>query len=110
MALYRPTYTDKKTRETRTSAVWWYKFIYCGKEIRESARTTRKMIAADKEKNRRLELEKSIWGHAAPETGTIVSDLSMTSLRPTSTDMSSTIEGRRSQLHSRRAASPRWDV
>ena len=41
MALFKPTYTDKKTHELMESNVWWYEFIYAGKRIRESAKTTR---------------------------------------------------------------------
>lgn len=62
MALVRPTYTDKKTGERKQSAVWWYEFIYAGKRIRESAKTTRKTLAAEAEKRRRLELERAMTG------------------------------------------------
>jgi integrase len=58
MALFRPTYTDQKTGRQKQSAVWWYEFIYAGKRIRESTKTTRKTIAAAAEKKRRLELER----------------------------------------------------
>jgi integrase len=62
VALFQPTYTDKKTGKKKTSAVWWFKFIYAGKLIRESAKTTRKTVAGEAEKRRRLELEKSNAG------------------------------------------------
>jgi integrase len=62
MALFQPTYTDKKTGKQKKSAVWWFKFIYAGKLIRESAQTTRKTVAGEAEKRRRLELEKSNAG------------------------------------------------
>ncbi|HLK64743.1 MAG TPA: site-specific integrase [Bryobacteraceae bacterium] len=62
MALFRPTYTDKKTGKPRQSAVWWYKFVLAGKPVRESAKTTRKTIAAAAEKQRRLDLEKNLAG------------------------------------------------
>jgi integrase len=62
MSLFRPTYTEKKAGALKESAVWWYEFTYAGKRIRESAQTTRKTIAGEKERNRRLELEKTSGG------------------------------------------------
>jgi integrase len=62
MALFKPTYTDKKTGKKKTSAVWWFKFVYAGKLIRESAKTTRKTVAGEAEKRRRLELEQTNAG------------------------------------------------
>jgi hypothetical protein len=62
MALFRPSYTDKKTRKQKNSAVWWYQFTYAGKPIPESAHTTRKTIAAEAQKRRRLELERALAG------------------------------------------------
>ena len=67
MALFKPTYTDKKTGELKTSAVWWDKFNYAGKPIRESAKTTRKTVAGEAEKRRRLELEKDERRHGRRE-------------------------------------------
>ena len=38
--------------------VWWYEFVFCGKRIRESAKTTRKTVAIEAEKQRlRSEVE-----------------------------------------------------
>ena len=62
MALFQTTYTDKKTGKQKKSAVWWFKFIYSGKLIRESAKTTRKTIAGEAERRRRLELEQANAG------------------------------------------------
>lgn len=62
MAVYQPKYKDPKTGETKKSDVWWYEFIYAGKRIRESAKTTRKTVAKEAEKNRRLELERAMAG------------------------------------------------
>jgi len=62
MALFRPTYIDKKTGAQKESGVWWFEFIYAGKRIRESVKTTRKTIATEKEKNRRIDLEKTNAG------------------------------------------------
>jgi len=42
--------------------VWWYKFILAGKLVRESAKTTRKTVAIEAERARRLELEKTLAG------------------------------------------------
>lgn len=41
---------------------WYYEFIFAGKRIKESARTTRKWVAVEAERNRRLELEKALSG------------------------------------------------
>jgi len=46
----------------RRGRIWWYSFLFCGRRIQESARTTRKTIAAEAEKHRRLELEKTLAG------------------------------------------------
>lgn len=61
MSVCRPTYTDK-TGKQRQSAVWWYEFIYSGQRIRESAKTSRKTIAVEADKRRRLELERAYAG------------------------------------------------
>jgi len=62
MAVYRPKYKDPKTGKLVKSNVWWYEFFFAGKRIRESAKTTRKTIVVEAEKNRRLELEKTLAG------------------------------------------------
>lgn len=46
----------------RRGTTWWFEFTFCGKRIRESAKTSRKTIAAEAEKRRRLELEKARAG------------------------------------------------
>jgi integrase len=58
MAVYRPSYTDPKTGELKKQAVWWYNFTFAGRRIQESSKSTRKTIAIDAEKKRRLELER----------------------------------------------------
>ena len=35
---------------------WWYEFIFAGRRVRESAKTSRKTIAGEAERNRRLEM------------------------------------------------------
>lgn len=67
MAVYRPTYRDPKTGERRQSRIWWYEFIFAGRRIRESARTTRKTLAIEAEKRRRAELERALAGLPAAE-------------------------------------------
>jgi integrase len=62
MAVYRPKYRDAKTGKVKQQAVWWYDFIFAGKRIRGSAKTTRKTVAIEAEKNLRLELERSLAG------------------------------------------------
>ncbi|BDC50666.1 hypothetical protein F183_A29820 [Bryobacterales bacterium F-183] len=57
MAVYRPSYKDPKTGDTKQSAVWWYNFTYAGKRIQESSKSTRKTVAVEAEKKRRRELE-----------------------------------------------------
>jgi len=42
--------------------VWWYEFIFAGRRIRESAKTSRKTVALEAERNRRWELEKTLAG------------------------------------------------
>lgn len=42
--------------------VWWYEFIFARRRIRESAKTSRKTIAVEAERGRRLELEKTLAG------------------------------------------------
>lgn len=62
MAVYRPTYTDPKTGEKKKQHVWWYHFTFAGRRIQESSKSTRKTIAIDAEKRRRLELERAFAG------------------------------------------------
>src|SRR5579863_3299163 len=37
--------------------VWWYKFFFAGRDIRESAKTSSKTVAREAERQRRRELE-----------------------------------------------------
>jgi len=62
MAVYQPTYKDPKTGRVKKQAVWWYNFTFAGRRIQESSKSTRKTIAKEAEKNRRLELEKAFAG------------------------------------------------
>ncbi len=58
MAVYKPTYRDKETGTVKTQRVWWYHFTFAGRRIQESSKSTRKTIAQEAEKKRRLELER----------------------------------------------------
>jgi integrase len=57
MSVYRPRFKDPKTGEWKRSEVYWYNFIFAGRRIRESAKTTKKTIAKLAEDARRRELE-----------------------------------------------------
>lgn len=43
----------------KRGGVWWYHFSFAGRHIQESTKSTRKTVATEAEKNRRLELERS---------------------------------------------------
>jgi len=57
MAVYRPQYRDQKTGKVKNSKIWWYDFTFAGRRFQESSKSSRKTIATDAEKKRRLELE-----------------------------------------------------
>ena len=65
MGLFRPKYTDKKTGEQKQSAVWWYEFVYAGERIRQSAKTAKKTVAMEAEKDHRRRLERANAGMPA---------------------------------------------
>ncbi|MBI4891567.1 MAG: site-specific integrase [Acidobacteria bacterium] len=46
----------------KRGGIYWFSFTFCGKRIQESANTSRKTIALESEKNRRLELERALAG------------------------------------------------
>lgn len=62
MAVYRPKYRDPKTGAMVKARVWWMDFCLCGRRIRESTGVTRKTLAIEAEKRRKLELERSLAG------------------------------------------------
>jgi integrase len=62
MSVFRPKYRDLKTGKQKTAALWWYEFTFAGKRVREPSKSTRKTIAVEAEKRRRLELEKTLAG------------------------------------------------
>lgn len=84
MSLFQPTYTDKKTGERKTSLTWWIDFTIGDKRVRESAETTRKSIAVEYEKRRRLELERvnaGLTSSAGPKRLSSVGELVKTYLK-----------------------------
>ncbi len=42
--------------------IWWYSFVFAGKRIQDSAKTSKKTIAAEVEKKRHEELERALAG------------------------------------------------
>ena len=62
-------YRAPNTGKLVEAAVWWYEFTYAGKRIRESAKTTRKTLAVEAEKKRRLELERAMTGAPVSKRG-----------------------------------------
>jgi integrase len=62
MALFRPTYTDKKTGELKESAVWWYEFVWKGKRIRASTKVTNERKARNIEAAHRTRLAEGRLG------------------------------------------------
>jgi integrase len=46
----------------KRGGVWWYEFVYAGERIRESARTSKKSIATEAEKDHRRRLERANAG------------------------------------------------
>ena len=61
VSVFKPKYRDNRGKLVE-SKVYWFEFIYASKRIRESAKTTRKTIAVEAEKRRRLELERAYAG------------------------------------------------
>lgn len=62
MSVFRPQYTDKKTGELKHTKIWYYKFVFAGRLIKESAKSASKTVAKEAEKRRRRELEQSFNG------------------------------------------------
>ena len=58
MAVYRPKYRDPKTGELVESTIWWCEFSFAGKRYRESTEESRKTLALEFEKRKRLGLER----------------------------------------------------
>ena len=62
MSVFRPQDKDKKTGEMKHTKVWYYKFVFAGRLVKESAKTTSKTVAKEAEKRRRRELEQGFNG------------------------------------------------
>jgi integrase len=89
MAVYRNKYKDKfkdpktgkwkadpEAGEPKAAAIWWYEFTIAGRRIRESSGTSRKTLAVEAEKRRRLELEKALSGMPAEARENRIADVS----------------------------------
>ena len=59
----------RKRRSWKQSDQWWFEFTYEGKRYREPAKTTRKTIATEAEKKRRLQLERARPGPGRASAG-----------------------------------------
>jgi hypothetical protein len=62
MAVYWRSYVEGSKEGTPGCGVYWYSFVYAGRRIQQSAKTTRKTIAVEAEKTRRKELERAYAG------------------------------------------------
>ncbi|MGD0499737.1 MAG: site-specific integrase [Bryobacteraceae bacterium] len=62
MSVYRPKYRDKSTGKQAESDIWWYKFRFAGRLVRESTKTHLLTLAREAEQNRRRELERAFVG------------------------------------------------
>jgi len=60
----------------RRGGQWWHSFIFAGKRVQESARTSRKTLAVEAGKKRRLELEKALAGVPAEDRNRRVQSVS----------------------------------
>lgn len=77
MAVYRPKYNDKRTGEQKTSNVWWCKFTYMRRPIRESTGQTKKTLAKAYEDRRRRELENAVAGVAESKPEDRIQDVKL---------------------------------
>jgi hypothetical protein len=69
VSVYRPQYSDKKSGTQKRTKVWYYKFIFAGRLVKESAKSTSKTVAREAEKKRRRELEEGFNGIIEPING-----------------------------------------
>ena len=69
MAVYQRKWKDPATGETKKTQSYYFEFVFAGQRIRECANTTRKSLAIEAEKRRKLELEQAIIGKPQGETG-----------------------------------------
>lgn len=74
MAIYRPTYTDRKTGKLLKSRVWWYAFQFNGERIRESSKTTNKRTAEQIQAAHRTSLAKGRVGIVSREPAPALKD------------------------------------
>jgi hypothetical protein len=64
LGVYRPQYKDKKTGKMKYTKIWYYEFIFAGRLIKESSKSSSKTVAKEAEKRRRRELEAGFNGLA----------------------------------------------
>lgn len=62
MSLFRPTYTDKTTGETKTQKVYWYEFEWNGQRIRQSTKVRNERTARNIEAAHRTRLAEGRMG------------------------------------------------
>lgn len=53
----------------KRGGVWWFSFMFAGKKVQQSAKTSRKTLAEAAEKRRRLELERAYSGLPTEDRG-----------------------------------------
>src|SRR3954447_12916972 len=73
MGVYRPQYKDKKTGKMKRTKTGYYEFIFAGRLIKESSKSTSKTVAKEAERQRRRELETGFNGLADSRNERIVS-------------------------------------
>lgn len=69
MGVYQRKWKDPATGEIKKTDTYYFEFVFAGQRIRECANTTRKSLAIEAEKRRKLELEQAIIGVPQGETG-----------------------------------------
>lgn len=69
MAVYQRKWKDPMTGDTKKTDSYYFEFVFAGLRIRACANTTRKSLALEAEKRRKLELEQTIIGKPKGEAG-----------------------------------------
>src|ERR1700756_1567979 len=62
MSVFRPQKKNSASGELKRTKIWYYKFIFAGRLIKESAKTASKTVAKEAEKRRHRELEQGFNG------------------------------------------------
>ncbi|HZU45287.1 MAG TPA: phage integrase SAM-like domain-containing protein [Terriglobales bacterium] len=66
--IYKPKYRDPKTDELVESSIYWYKFMWNGKPVRESTKQRNDKVARQMESAHRTALAKGELGIRDPKT------------------------------------------